>query len=1142
MASLEGSVYFSTLDVREAFWNVPLKEECRKYTAFRTPSGLYQYRRLPMGLKTASAVFCRYIDSILKEMKWAEVLCYVDDLLCFSIEDPEAHLDTLDRLFSRLKAANLTLSAKKCNLFAEKVKFLGHIVSRSGLQPDPDKVKAIEALEDRPATHKRLNAALSLISYYRKFIKNFAAIAKPLHKKIHNPAAWKGGPVYTTEEETNYKLLRDALKHEPILAHPVWEKPFDLSTDASGDGLGATLTQQIDGEERVISYASRSLTKAEANYSHWEREALAIIWSMRLFTLYLGTKKFRVITDAQAAKSVIEGNPRQQSMRLCKWALAVQEFDFDILYRPGKLNGAPDGLSRIPLKSTSPYGEPPTVIEPGTMLGAAEWLARVKVPPTTTEIEAANIDDEEADGITATAANIGLHGGTEAFFPPDDRTAETIPEWRALQDTDAWCKKQDASATSQADAIPGRVYRGTGATGLLYRRSTSSRAADQVLVPMCLRAFVLNRYHSLPIAGHNGYRRTYAAMSMFFWWQSMYVDCKRWVAACLACKKRKTPRNMHGGAPATVTNASTPWEKIAIDIVAPKTAAAEDSWKSKEGFTKILTILDMFSRYVVAVPLRHARAEDIKEALTNNVFCTFGKPGNIVSDDGREFLNKSVKELCKTWNIKHHSTGGYQPHSNPVERYHRYLNSSMTMLATQFGENWPSYLPAAVWCYNASINDTHGFSPYEVVMAKGSPSLLQHLDLQPSPDATPLTAQTEAEFYKAAGNRVMAAYATVRDQQQRIAKLRNEIILHKKGKLQGRLITFDIGDHILFWEPRQGLSGTTSAKAEDKWTTMPPSKWSYNWSGPFRITSKTPDASGFRYTFWHDERGKNLSTHVNKLALFEPWSTGILSTSSQIDSKRAYLTGQWVEVGELVILPMLPPYPFGMGRVLMCAEDGALVVHWYSNSTHDPNGAFLPGWVNDNDDVYYAEHRKKASHKAYTNEKDEMDANQRDVAMHSFDLTDARKAPKPLLRAIAQHENVWWTLPATSEESGTQRNTMLDDSDSDPEANLDEATCPNVTDNATKPAVTTTETATTKDTDVEMANSRDSEAEVKMANSRDEQLGKKRAATTEPTGRVGPKRLRRTPLVYKPAETMCATTICAVTQPCADKGCATTRK
>ena len=315
----------------------------------------------------------------------------------------------------------------------------------------------------------------------------------------------------------------------------------------------------------------------------------------------------------------------------------------------------------------------------------------------------------------------------------------------------------------------------------------------------------------------------------------------------------------------------------------------------------------------------------------------------------------------------------------------------MTMLATQFGENWPSYLPAAVWCYNASINDAHGFSPYELVMAKGSPSLLQHLDLQPLPEATPLATQSEAEFYKEAGNRVMAAYATVRDQQQRIAKLRNEIILQKKGKLQGRLITFDIGDHILFWEPRQRLTGTTSAKAEDKWTTMPPSKWSYNWSGPFRITAKTPDASGFRYTFWHDERGKELHTHVNKLALFEPWSSGILSTSSQIDSKRAYLSGQWVEVGEFVVLPMLPPYPFGIGRVLNCAEDGELIVHWYSNSCHDPNGAFLPGWVNDNNDAYYADCRRKPGHIAYTNEKDEMAANQRDVAMHSFDLTDAQK-------------------------------------------------------------------------------------------------------------------------------------------------------
>ena len=157
----------------------------------------------------------------------------------------------------------------------------------------------------------------------------------------------------------------------------------------------------------MISYASRSLTKAEANYSHWEREALAIVWAMRLFTLYLGTKKFRVITDAQAAKSVMEGNPRQQSIRLGKWALAVQEFDFDIVYRPGKLNGAPDGLSRIPLKSTSPYGEPPTIIEPGTMLGAAEWLAWARVPPADTSIDANDIEGNTEDILAPAASMVG---------------------------------------------------------------------------------------------------------------------------------------------------------------------------------------------------------------------------------------------------------------------------------------------------------------------------------------------------------------------------------------------------------------------------------------------------------------------------------------------------------------------------------------------------------------------------------------------------------------------------------------------------------------------------------------------------------------------------------------------------------------
>ena len=140
----------------------------------------------------------------------------------------------------------MTLGANKCTLFAEQVKYLGHIVSSQGVAPDPDKVKAIEAIADKPATAKLLNSAMGLISYYRKFIQGFAAIARPLHDKIKRSADWITDVTYSEEEATNFVKLRDALKGEPILAHPDWTRPFELHTDACKLGLAAQIVQKVD--------------------------------------------------------------------------------------------------------------------------------------------------------------------------------------------------------------------------------------------------------------------------------------------------------------------------------------------------------------------------------------------------------------------------------------------------------------------------------------------------------------------------------------------------------------------------------------------------------------------------------------------------------------------------------------------------------------------------------------------------------------------------------------------------------------------------------------------------------------------------------------------------------------------------------
>ena len=249
-----------------------------------------------MGLKTASAVFCRYVDRILGSMKFETVLPYLDDLLLFS-KTPEEHLGVCERLFKQLGKFNMTLGAKKCTFFAKSVGFLGHVVDTNGIRTDPAKIKAISSWE-LPTSHKEMESALGLFAYYRRFLPGYSKLEKPLREKLTHPAQWKkkaGAIVYTDAERTAFYRIRDALSAEPVLAHPDWSAPWELHCDAAyAGGLGAVLSQRIDGVEKVISYASRAITSTEANYSVWELECLAIVWATRLFRMYLTGAKFKV--------------------------------------------------------------------------------------------------------------------------------------------------------------------------------------------------------------------------------------------------------------------------------------------------------------------------------------------------------------------------------------------------------------------------------------------------------------------------------------------------------------------------------------------------------------------------------------------------------------------------------------------------------------------------------------------------------------------------------------------------------------------------------------------------------------------------------------------------------------------------------
>ncbi|UYV78642.1 K02A2.6-like, partial [Cordylochernes scorpioides] len=290
--SLHGSRYFTSLDLCSGYWQVEVEEQDREKTAFVTPDGLYHFNVLPFGLCNGPATFERLMDNILRTHKWKICLCYLDDVIVFS-EDLPSHLTRSKTILGCLRKAGLTLNLSKCRFAYEELLLLGHVVSKEGITPDPEKIASIK---DFPAlkTIKNVRAFLGLCSYYRRFIKEFSKIAYPLQILTHKNQPF----VWGKEQESSFLTLKEKLSSPEVLTHYDPNKPIGLHTDASDQGLWAVLIHVEDnGRERPISYASRTLQRAETKYSTTEKECLAIIWAIGKFRPYLYGRKFIVYTD-----------------------------------------------------------------------------------------------------------------------------------------------------------------------------------------------------------------------------------------------------------------------------------------------------------------------------------------------------------------------------------------------------------------------------------------------------------------------------------------------------------------------------------------------------------------------------------------------------------------------------------------------------------------------------------------------------------------------------------------------------------------------------------------------------------------------------------------------------------------------------
>ena len=335
------SRYFSALDCASGYWQIPVAPEDQCKTAFSTQKGHFEFKRMPFGLKSAPATFQRLMNTILMGSIGLRCLVYLDDIIIFG-ETLQEHHYRLQQVFQKLREHDIQLEPDKCEFLKTELQYLGHTITADGVAPDPNKIRAIVEFPT-PKTTTSVKSFLGLVGYYRKFIPNFSRRAKPLNDLLKKTQTWK----WEREQEESLRDLKEQITKPPVLQFPDFTQPFVLTTDASDYAVGSILSQGDIGQDKPIAFASRTLNKAEINYSTVEKELLAIVWSCKHFRPYLLGRTFTVVTDHKPLTWIF--SIKDPSSRLLRWRLLLEEYQFKIVYKAGVKNVNADALSRYPI-------------------------------------------------------------------------------------------------------------------------------------------------------------------------------------------------------------------------------------------------------------------------------------------------------------------------------------------------------------------------------------------------------------------------------------------------------------------------------------------------------------------------------------------------------------------------------------------------------------------------------------------------------------------------------------------------------------------------------------------------------------------------------------------------------------------------
>ena len=500
---MAGARYFSKLDASQGFWQLKLDECSTKYCTFNTPFGRYCFLRLPFGIISASEIFHRAVEHIIEGLEG--VRSYVDDIVVWGSTIQE-HNERLTQVMERVQKYGLKLNKNKCQFGVQEIVFLGDKLSAQGVEPDQEKICAIQSMP-RPTEKADVRRIMGMLNFIAKFIPNLSVKTSCMRELLHEDNLFE----WTNRHEREWENLKQTLTTAPVLTFFDPSKKIKVSTDASKDGIGGVLLQAEGEHWKPVAYASRTMTETECRYAQIEKECLGLVFGLEKFHSYIyGLPTFTVETDHRPLVSIIKKNLNDMSPRIQRLMMKMLRYDFELVYTPGKHLILADALSRAAMRSC----------------------------------------------VSTTAQDVQCHVNmVSAALPVSDKKSREVAEETA-KDTELQRVMENMQNGWPVGSCPlfYNIRRELSVVdGLLLKQ-------NRIVIPQQLRQDLLQRIHE----GHLGVEKCKRRARDTVYWPGINKDIERMISRCETCQKH---RNKQPKEPMVIADVTTaPWHKVGMDL------------------------------------------------------------------------------------------------------------------------------------------------------------------------------------------------------------------------------------------------------------------------------------------------------------------------------------------------------------------------------------------------------------------------------------------------------------------------------------------------------------------------------------------------------------------------------------------------